>query len=213
MTVGHGKSRFTRARRKQSINRGRGPEIEGTRITVYDVLDYVSQGWHRDRIAALFRLSSRDIQAALDYIDQHHDDVMASYQRICARQQEYPYTPDVAAKMTKLIIENLGFPSVLAGKPVALLGVAAGRIGAIKSLEQLKGVCSHIGAIVVPGSVSVAGVHKVFDAQGRCTDAETATLLRGLGHALLSFLKEYVCPRHVLEEMVQSDAPPWSTNV
>src|SRR6266851_1228940 len=33
--------------------------------------------------------------------------------------------------MTKLIIENLGFPSVLAGKPVALVGVAAGRIGAI----------------------------------------------------------------------------------
>src|SRR4029453_17527627 len=82
------------------INRGRGPEIEGTRITVYDVLGYVSQGWHRDRIAALFRLSSRDFQVALHYLDQHHDDVMASYQRICARQQEYPYTPDVAAKIT-----------------------------------------------------------------------------------------------------------------
>ena len=81
------------------INRGRGPEIEGTRITVYDVLDYVSQGWHRDRIAALFRLSSRDIQAALDYINQYHDNVMASYQRIYARQQEYPYTPDIAAKI------------------------------------------------------------------------------------------------------------------
>src|SRR5262245_48217882 len=81
------------------INRGRSPEIEGTRLTVYDVLDYVSQGWHRDRIAALFRLSSRDIQAALDYINQDHDDVLASYQRICARQQEYPYTPDVAAKI------------------------------------------------------------------------------------------------------------------
>ena len=81
------------------INRGRGPEIEGTRITVYDVLDYTRQGWHRDRIAALFRLSSRDIQAALEYIDQHHDEVMASYQRIGARQQEYPYTTDVAAKI------------------------------------------------------------------------------------------------------------------
>lgn len=81
------------------INRGRGPEIEGTRITVYDVLDYVRQGWHRDRIAALFRLSSRDIQAALDYINQHHDDVIASYQRIRARQQEYQYAPDVAAKI------------------------------------------------------------------------------------------------------------------
>jgi uncharacterized protein (DUF433 family) len=81
------------------INRGRGPEIEGTRITVYDVFDYTRQGWHRDRIAALFRLSSRDIQAALEYIDQHHDEVMASYHRIGARQQEYPYTTDVAAKI------------------------------------------------------------------------------------------------------------------
>ena len=59
--------------------------------------------------------------------------------------------------MTKLILENMGFPSALAGKPVALMGVAAGRIGAIKSLEQLKSICSHIGAIVVPGSVSIAG--------------------------------------------------------
>ena len=81
------------------INRGRGPEIEGTRITVYDVFDYARQGWHRARIAALFRLSSRDIQAALDYIDQHHDDVSASYQRIRARQMEYEYAPDVAAKI------------------------------------------------------------------------------------------------------------------
>jgi NAD(P)H-dependent FMN reductase len=32
--------------------------------------------------------------------------------------------------MTKLILENMGFPSALQGKPVALLGVAAGGIGA-----------------------------------------------------------------------------------
>ena len=72
--------------------------------------------------------------------------------------------------MTKLVIENLGFPSVLQGKPVALLGVAAGRIGAIKSLEQLRGVCSHTGAIVLPISVSIAGVQGAFDEQGNCTD-------------------------------------------
>ncbi len=53
------------------INRGRGPEIEGTRITVFDVMDYLKVGWHRDRIATLFRLSSRDIQAAIDYIETH----------------------------------------------------------------------------------------------------------------------------------------------
>ena len=107
--------------------------------------------------------------------------------------------------MTKLIIENLGFPSVLAGKPVALVGVAAGRIGAIKSLEQLKSVCAHIGAIVVPGAVSVAGV--------QCTDATVETLLRGVAPAMLTFLKDYICPKHILEEMVRSNASPWATTM
>src|SRR5919197_3363493 len=113
--------------------------------------------------------------------------------------------------MTKLIIENLGFPSVLAGKPVALVGVAAGRIGAIKALEHLKSVCTHIGALVVPGAVSVAGVQKLFDDQGRCTDADVETMLRGVGQALLTFLKDYICPKYILEDMVRSGAQPWAT--
>ena len=58
----------------------------------------------------------------------------------------------------KLLIDNLGFPSALSGKPVALLGVAAGRIGAIKALEHLRSVASHVGAQVLPGPVSVASV-------------------------------------------------------
>ena len=50
------------------------------------------------------------------------------------------------SSVMKLVIENLGFPSVLAGKPVALLGVAAGSIGAVKALEQLRSISlSHRG--------------------------------------------------------------------
>ena len=89
--------------------------------------------------------------------------------------------------MTKLLIENMGFPSALRGKAVGLIGVAAGRIGAIKSLESLKGcgkyICivvplvldmcivpktisavSHVGGILVPNAtVSIAGVQGAFD--------------------------------------------------
>ena len=36
------------------------------------------------------------------------------------------------SSVIKLFIEQLGYPSVLSGKPVALLGVAAGAIGAIQ---------------------------------------------------------------------------------
>lgn len=114
---------------------------------------------------------------------------------------------------TKLIIENLGYPSVLAGKPVAILGVASGRIGAIKAIEHLKSVCTHIGAIVVPTAISIAGVRKLFDAEGNCKDPETEQLLRSLAHALLDFLKKHVWPQYVLEEIVRKEEIPWSSSV
>ena len=110
------------------------------------------------------------------------------------------------SSVTKLVIENLGFPSVLATKPVALVGVAAGTIGAIKSLEALRGVCSHVGAIVLPGPVSVAGVRSVFDANGDITDERVEKQLRGVAVGLLHYIDQNVCPRFALEAMVREQA-------
>src|SRR6202162_3557140 len=92
------------------------------------------------------------------------------------------------SSVMKLVIENLGFPSVLAGKPVALLGVAAGSIGAIKSLEQLRSICSHIGAIVLPLPISVANVQKVFDTEGRCLDPGVEKLVRSVPNNLINYI-------------------------
>jgi len=108
--------------------------------------------------------------------------------------------------MLKLMIENLGFPSAMAGKPVALLGVASGRIGAIKSLEQLRGVCSHVGSIVLPGPVSVAGVNKIFDEEGHCLDESTEKRVRGVATNLLHYLQQNVCPRMALEALVREQS-------
>ena len=115
--------------------------------------------------------------------------------------------------MTKLILENLGFPSLLKGKPTALVGVAAGRIGAIKSLEQLRGICSHTGALVLPGAVSVAGVRAAFDDEGKCTDAGVEDSLCGIAGALMEFIQDYVCPKHTLEAMVRGENRPWTAAV
>lgn len=92
----------------------------------------------------------------------------------------------------KAIIENLGFPSVLAGKPIALVGVAAGRIGAIKALEHLRSVCSHVGAIVLPGPVSVPQVREVFDESGRCLDADVEKRIRSVVTGLTDYLRRRV---------------------
>ena len=113
---------------------------------------------------------------------------------------EYHGTYSSAAK---LIIENLGFPSVLASKPIALVGVAAGKIGAIKALEHLRSVLSHVGAIVLPGPVSVAGVQGVFDEEGRCLDEAVEQMVRRVGTNLVEYIRGAVCPQVALEEMMR----------
>lgn len=108
------------------------------------------------------------------------------------------------SSVMKLLIENLGFPSVLAGKPIALLGVAAGAIGAIKSLEQLRSVCSHIGAIVLPLPISVANVQKVFDSEGRCLDTAVEKQVRRVGINLVDYIRKSVCPAVTLERLMRT---------
>lgn len=169
-------------------------EKTGEKLTVFDARDL--------DLAFPGQAATDDAKALLEAVTHATGIVLASpeyHGGICAH--------------TKLIIENLGFPSQLAGKPVGCLGVAAGRIGAIKSLEQLKGICSHVGAIVVPGSISIAGVRQVFDDEGNCIDEGCETALRGLAQAMSGFLNDFVCPKYALEAMVRDDTRPWVTSV
>lgn len=80
------------------IDRGRGPEISGTRITVYDILDYSTQGWHHTLIAATLRISSREVLVALEYIESHKCEVMAAYEEILERSAR-GNSPEIQAKL------------------------------------------------------------------------------------------------------------------
>jgi uncharacterized protein (DUF433 family) len=79
------------------IDRGRGPEIKGTRITVYDVVDYVLEGWHPAQIATWFRLSSVQIEAAVAYFREHRIEVLREYVKILERAAR-GNPPEVEAK-------------------------------------------------------------------------------------------------------------------
>ncbi len=91
------------------------------------------------------------------------------------------------SSVIKMIIENLGFPSVLSAKPVSLLGVAAGQLGALKSLEHLRSVTAHLGMFALPKSVSIAAVHTVFDDEGVIKDDALRERIEGLGQQLIDF--------------------------
>ena len=112
------------------------------------------------------------------------------------------------SSIMKLAIENLGFPSVMSGKPVVLLGVAAGAIGAIKSLEALRGVCSHVGAIVLPGPVSVANCREVFNEDGTCSDERAEKRIRSVATNMIHYIQDNICPRVSLEAMVRGEDLP-----
>lgn len=107
------------------------------------------------------------------------------------------------SSVIKLAIENMGFPSALAGKPVALLGVAAGAIGAIKSLEALRGIVSHVGGLALPLAVSVANVQRVFDASGNCQDQAIERHIRRVATGVQDYLTNNVCPRYTLERILR----------
>jgi uncharacterized protein (DUF433 family) len=80
------------------IDRGRGPEIKGTRITVYSILDYIIEGWHPHRIADFFRITSAEVEAAWDYIREHTLEVLREYVKILERAEQ-GNPPELQAKI------------------------------------------------------------------------------------------------------------------
>jgi FMN reductase len=139
-------------------------------------------------------------------VDQLHQKVAAAAGAVLATPE---YNGSFSSVM-KLLIENLGHPSPLFGKPVALLGVAGGTIGAIKALEHLRSVVSHIGGIVLPLPISVANVQRVFGQDGRCLDPDAEQLIRSVATNLLQYMEQNVCPRVTLERLQQEErkVPP-----
>lgn len=64
------------------IDRGRGPEIAGSRITVFDVLASTRAGRPVEQLASEWQLSVEQIECALEYIDEHREEVERDWAEI-----------------------------------------------------------------------------------------------------------------------------------
>ena len=67
------------------IDRGRGPEVAGTRVTVYRIVDFLREGSSAGRIATELHLTEEQVRVALDYIAAHRRTVEAEYEKILQR--------------------------------------------------------------------------------------------------------------------------------
>lgn len=77
-------------------DRGRGPEIKGTRITVYDILDYRGK-YTTEWIAEFFKVTIEQVEAAYAHIDSHKDTVLAAYDRMNARARDFSSPEAIAS--------------------------------------------------------------------------------------------------------------------
>ena len=70
------------------IRTERGLSIAGTRITIYDIMDYVTAQYPPKFIRGLFDLTEEQINAALAYIEANRDTVEAEYQMVLKEAEE-----------------------------------------------------------------------------------------------------------------------------
>ena len=66
----------------------RGLTIAGTRITLYNIMDYVTAGYPAEHIQHLYHLTDAQIADVLAYIADHRTEVEAEYQQVLHDAEE-----------------------------------------------------------------------------------------------------------------------------
>jgi uncharacterized protein (DUF433 family) len=78
------------------IDRGRGPQLATSRITVQDLVPYLQVGSsHADIMRAMPILTVAEIQAVERYVQEHKEDVMEQDRRIRAENAKRQNSPEV----------------------------------------------------------------------------------------------------------------------
>ena len=66
----------------------RGLTISGTRITLYQIMDYIHANYPRHLIRHQFYLTDEQFDAAISYIDAHYKEVESEYQIVVQQAEE-----------------------------------------------------------------------------------------------------------------------------
>lgn len=78
------------------VDRGRGPQLSTSRITVQDLVPYFQLKYGYDDIIQIMpTLSIAEIQAVERYVEEHHDEVMEEDRRIRERNATCRNPPHV----------------------------------------------------------------------------------------------------------------------
>lgn len=78
------------------VNRGRGPQLSTSRVTVQDILPYIQLNYSYDEIREVMpSLTVGEIQVVERYFNEHREEVLEADRRIRARNASRKNPPEV----------------------------------------------------------------------------------------------------------------------
>ncbi len=66
----------------------RGLSIAGTRLTLYDLMDYLKRDWPPRLVQHWFQLTEQQITDVMQYLETHRDEVEIEYQQVVREAEE-----------------------------------------------------------------------------------------------------------------------------
>jgi len=90
----------------------------------------------------------------------------------------------------KYFIDLLRFPESLVDKPAGFIGVAAGRWGALRPVEQLEMVFQYRHAHIFGRRLFLPGIHNLLDSNGRLSDPDSAQRLHDMVTGFVDFCRK-----------------------
>lgn len=87
----------------------------------------------------------------------------------------------------KMMIDMLRFPESLVEKPAAFIGIASGRWGALRAVEQLEMVFQYRSAHLFGRRVFIPAIHDELTEDGGLADPELGERLRRMLEGFIAF--------------------------
>jgi NAD(P)H-dependent FMN reductase len=115
--------------------------------------------------------------------------------RVAAAEGALLVTPEYHGSFSgiiKLVLDNLGYPSVLRGKPVGVVSLGASRFCGPRPADGLNSVLSHMRARPFGRFLFLPAVYEQITAEGTLADPETA---REVGDFVDEYLRFARCVR------------------
>lgn len=181
---------FAGSTRKESVNKklaavaADAARAAGAEVTLIDLADFSAPVYDGDLEAGEgIPKTMRDLKALI----VSHDGMII-------------VTPEYNGCVPPVLVNSLDWASrpegdeagcaAFVGKKVAIAAASPGGLGGIRVIPRLRDFLSELGAVTVPGFVTLPGAFSAFDESGKLINETTAAMLDALVGRLLDSLTD-----------------------